>query len=866
MSPLAKPPRWVEIPLERLLGGGLWARAALGDLAEAYHRRLRTRGRAWCDLWYLGQALSLVLHRTLGDDGSPRARGDLASDVRWALRVSVRRPLLSVGVVTTLALGLGANLAVFSVIDGTFRASSWWSGAERTLLIWPGHTFSRGQLSIFDERSGAFQALGAYRLDALTVAIGSGGTESVAGVTLSPELFSALRVQPTLGRGFEPDDARPGGEATVIVSEGFWRRALGGDPGALGRRVEVNGVPHTIVGVQGRGGHAPGTQTDLWVPLVMDPYDPDFWPEHDLTVVGVLREGATPPDGQSDLRALGTTLSGLFPFFYRPDYLQDGTVTVAAAHERGLVRTPLFLLLGATVLLLVVAALNVGNMLLARSLERRAELAVRRALGAARGRIVRQLVTEGALVAFLGTGLALALARPAAKFVAGLFPTEVAVVRSEWTTPAVWAFLAGTAFLSWVIVAGIPVLAFLLGDGRSVRARIRARSTAPGSLVVAQSALATVLLVEAVLLVGSVANLRRIPLGFRSASVLAADVAPPADFTSDRARLRRFQEAAVERARSLPGVDAAGMTAAVPLEDLPPSTPVNPEGSEVDVSQAIQASRLAVDSGFFETLGVRLESGRLLGSTERGQEPTAVVINRALAERLWPGEDPVGRRIAIDPHAWDRFVPIVGVVADVRAETLVDPPRPTVFISLFERAERATTLLVRGSADGGRLGPALRRAVTEADAAVPTGAIRPMDAVVRDAFGAAWVTMGLLTLLALLATVLGSFGIHAVLSHHVVRQRRDLGVRMALGADGGRLIRRVLRAGLGSAALGVGIGCFAAAVCAPLLQSLLFGVSTLEPTAFLLPALGVLVAATLASLVPAVRAGSLAPADVLREE
>jgi len=308
------------------------------------------------------------------------------------------------------------------------------------------------------------------------------------------------------------------------------------------------------------------------------------------------------------------------------------------------------------------------------------------------------------------------------------------------------------------------------------------------------------------------------------------------------------------------------MTAAVPLEDLPPTTPVNPEGAEVDVSQAVQASRLAVDPGFFETLGIRLESGRLLGSTERGSEPTAVVVNRALAERLWPGEDPVGRRIAIDPHAWDRFVPIVGVVSDVRAETLVDPPRPTVFVSLFERTERATTLLVRRSAEAGRLAPALRRAVTEADAAVPTGAVRPMEAVVRDAFGAAWVTMGLLALLALLATLLGSFGIHAVLSNHVARQRRDLGVRMALGADGGRLIRRVLGSGLGSAALGVAIGCFIAAASARLLESLLFGVSTLEPSAFLLPAMGVMTAATLASLVPAVRAGTLPPADVLREE
>ncbi len=783
MSAPLGPPARIEALLERLLGDGLWARAALGDLAEAYHRRRRVRPRLVCDLWYLGQALSLLAHRALGDDGSAPPRGDLVGDVRWALRVSVRRPLLSVGVVTTLALGLGANLAVFSVIDGTFRASSWWSDSERTLLIWPGHTFSRGQMSIFTERAGSFETLGAYRLEAMTVAAGAGEAESLAGVTLSPELFRALRVQPLLGRAFDPDDARPGAEPTVIVSEGLWRRVFGADPSVVGRRIEVNGLPYTVVGVQGRGGLAPGTQTDVWIPLVMDPYDADFWPEHDLTVVGVLREGAAASDGQAELRALGATLSGMFPFFYRPDYLQDGTVTVAAEHERGLVRTPLFLLLGGTVLLLLVAALNVGNMLLARSVERRAELAVRRALGAARGRIVRQLVTEGAMFAVLGTMAALALAGPAASALAGLFPREVAVVRSAWSAPAVASFLAMTSLGCWAMVAGVPVAAFLLGDGRGLGAGIRSRSVAPRSLVAAQSALATVLLVAAAFLVASVSNLRRIPLGFRPASVLAADVAPPADFTADRDRLRRFQEAAVERALGLPGVEAAGMTAAVPLDDLPPTTPINPEGSEVDVSRAIQASRLAVDAGFFEAMGIRLESGRLLGTTERGREPTAVVINRTLGELLWPGEDPVGRRIAIDPHAWDRFVPIVGVVGDVRAETLVDPPRPTVFVSLFERTERATTLVVRGSSDAGRLAPALRRAVGEADAAVPTGAIRPMEAVVREAFGAAWVTMGLLVVLALMATLLAGFGIHAVLSNHVARQRRDLGVRIALGAD-----------------------------------------------------------------------------------
>lgn len=865
MSP-PTPPRRLEAFLERSLGSGLWGRAALGDLAEAYHRHRGRRGRLWCDAWYAWQAATLVAHRLLGDDGSTPSRGDLGGDVRFALRLSLRRPLLTAGVALTLALGLAANLAVFSVIDGTFRAMSWWAAPERTLAVWPGHTLSRGQMSIFADQAPAFETLGAYRLEALVVGTGEDGTESLAGVTIAPSLFAALRVQPLLGRGLEPSDAEPGGEATVVIGHGLWQRALGGDPGVVGRRIEVNGTPRTVVGVQGRGGAAPGSGTEVWLPLVMDPTDPDFWPAHDLTVVGVLRAGATPADGQADVRDLGTTLSRTFPFFYRPDYAQDATVRVAADHERALVRTPLFLLLGGTGVLLLIAALNVGNMLLARSVERRAELALRRALGAPRGRIVRQLATEGALVALLGAGVGVALAGPAAAALAQLFPAEVSVVRSGWTSAAMAGFLVVTCLGSWLVLAGVPVASFLAAERRGLRATIGVGGAPPRVLVVAQSALATVLLVASVLLVESVANLRRIPLGFQPDGVTAASLSAPDDVTADRARLRRFQEEAVTRARALPGVAAAGMTAAVPLVRVPPTTPVNPEGAEVDVSRAVQASRLAVDAGFFETMGVRLEGGRTLGSTERGDEPTAVVVNRALADLLWPGQDPVGRRIAIDPHAWNRFLPIVGVVADLRAETLVDPPRPAIFVSLYERAERETTLVVRGSADAALLAPALRRAVSEADPAVPTGAIRPMSGVVRDAYGTAWVTMGMLSVLAALATVLAALGIHAVLANHVARRRREIGVRMALGAARGHLVGRILRSGLAWSALGVVLGGVAAALGGRVLRSVLFGVSGLEPRVFVLPALGVLAAASLASLAPAVRAGALPPADVLREE
>jgi hypothetical protein len=308
------------------------------------------------------------------------------------------------------------------------------------------------------------------------------------------------------------------------------------------------------------------------------------------------------------------------------------------------------------------------------------------------------------------------------------------------------------------------------------------------------------------------------------------------------------------------------MTSALPLDELPPTTPVNPRGSEVDVSVAVRAARFAVDDGFFQTMGIRLEAGRLFGSTERGPGPSAVVVNRALAEALWPGEDPVGRSVAIDPHAWSSFLPVVGVVSDMRAASLVDPPRPAVFVSLYEWSERETSLVVRSAAQAALLAPAIRDAVRASDPAVPLGAVRPLSGIVRDAYGSSWVTMGLLAVLAGIATTLGALGVHAALAHHVARRRKEIGVRLALGADRSRLVRRMLGAALASTAIGVAIGCGAAAASTRLLESLLFGVSALEPLAFVLPAAAVLIVAALAALGPAARAGRMAPADVLRED
>lgn len=863
------PPRWLERVVAWLLGSSPWAESTVGDLAEGYHRMRGHRSTFASDLWYSLQVASVAVHRLASRDpdapGTSAARpGGWNADLRWAVRSLVRRPLLSLTVVAVLALGLGANAAVFSVVDGTFRATEGWADEDRTLALWPGHTFSRGQLWVFRDDLGAFETVGAYRGEAFTVAMDGGTSSSVPGAWVSPDLFAALRVQPVLGRGFTAEDGEPGGASPVVVSHAFWTRELAEDPDVLGRRIEVNGAPRTIVGVQGRGGTTPAG-TEIWLPVVLDPSDPDFFPDITYSFVGILRSGETASAGQETLRAFGRRLADMFPFFYRPDYLQDATVALAAAEQRALVRTPLVLLMIGTGLLLVVAALNVGNALLARAVERREELAVRRALGAGRGRLVRQLATESLLIGGLGAALALVVAGPAADALIRLFPADVAMARSDWTSAPVLLFIAVASALAWAVLAGVPIGVFLASDGRAIKDRIGARAPSRSGLLVVQTALATVLLVSAGLLVRSVSNLRDVPLGFSPEAVASAQLSPPAAYLEDVSRLRSVQDEIVRRAEALPEVSAAGMTSFLPLEELPPTQPVQAEDERIEVNEAIRADFFVTDAGFFGAMGITMEAGRLFGTTEDTGRPSGVIVNRALADRLWPGQDPVGRTLAFDPHAWDRFVPVIGVVEDFRVEGLIGPERPAIFVSRSEQPTRRTTLVVRASTGAEVVAPSLRRLVAETDGSVAVGRVRGLGDVVRDAYGSAWVTMGLLSSLAVLATLLAALGVNAALGNHVARSRREIAIRLTLGAGRAGEVRRVLESGLRPALLGVVVGSALAVGALRLLQALLFGVDGTSPGAWIIPGATVIVAASLAGLSPALRAGRTSPADILRE-
>jgi len=473
---------------------------------------------------------------------------------------------------------------------------------------------------------------------------------------------------------------------------------------------------------------------------------------------------------------------------------------------------------------------------------------------------------EGAVLTAFGVAVGMWGGAVAGPWIGNLFVGEAVVRASSVLSPTVLGFLAAAGLGAWVVMSGVPVLHFLRAQRAGLALNPRSGARLQRSLVAVQASLATLLLVSATLLVGTVRNLRAVPLGFEPKDLLAVELSPPEDRIADPATARTLYDGLVEKVGAVPGVTAVGLTARIPLRGAQTRAPLNLQSAPVDQVQAQQADYHVVDPGYFRVMGIEPLQGRLLDSRERQPGISAVVINESLARRLWPDASPIGRRIAIDPHMWSTFLPIVGVVPDLRTADLTAPPGPAIYVSLAESPFREVALMVRTAPGAAAVLPAVSRAVADVDAQVPIRSIMWMDDVIRAAYSISWVVMGLLVALAALATGLGAVGIYAALSQHVASTRREIGVRMALGADPAKVVGSVVRSGVLVAGVGVAVGSIAAALSARVLESMLFGVSTLSPWAYLAPALGVCLAAAVAGWLPAARAGRLPPAEVLRSE
>ena len=813
-----------------------------------------------------------------------RDRADrLRQDVAYATRQLVRNPGFTLVAVATLTLGIGATTAIFSVVDGILFRPLPYDEPEELVRVWADWSGRGGpdnewpnfpNLWNLRERSRSLESLGIWMGGGGTVTSLGGAAEQVAGLRVDHRLLSeVLRVEPAMGRGFVPEDDRPGAEATVLLSHGFWQRAYAGDASVAGSTLILNGDPYTIIGVMPedfRPAFAAGAE--LWTALRMDISD-HACGRGGACLFGIARLAEGVPlesaraeaeeigrrQAEEDAEANAGTGWTIIP-------LQDDLV--------GSARDGLLVLMGAAVCVLLIACVNQANLLLARGMSRRGELAVRSTLGAGHGRIVTQLLTESVMLALLGGLAGITCAYLLTDLLIALAPAGTPRIEDVSVDGRVLAFAGAVTVVAGLLFGLVPALRTAAGHlhdtlregGRAGGAAgsVRARNLMVG----AQVALALVLLVGSGLLLRSLGNLRTVDLGFEPDGVLAFQVnLPPARY-EDGAALSSFHALLHERLAALPGVASVGGTSNLPLAGFNGDVSFTIEGRPVPPPEQSQAVWFrSVTPDLFGTLRIPLVRGRGIVPTDDAEAPRVVVINETFAARHFPDQNPLGQRLnfsdPIDPVWWE----IVGVAGDVKHFELRDGGERVALYAPYQRSPARTMFLVLSSErDLGALAGEVRATLAELDPDLAAARLEPLDQYVTGALGAERFLAGLLTFFAAVALVLAVVGLYGVVSYSVNSRMREMGVRLAMGASGGEVGSRVVLGSLGVVAVGLVVGGGVAVALTPLMGTLLFEVSPTDPLTFGGVAIALTAAAALAATLPAVRAARVDPVDVLRSE
>lgn len=802
----------------------------------------------------------------------------LIQDLRFACRTLAKNPAFTAAAALTLALGLGANTAVFSVVDAVLLDPLDFPEEDRLVTVWEDHRPRGGPGTEWTGRS-VFRAWrGAETFSGLTVTVGwsaalTGGDrpEMIPGAAVSPGYFRVLGAEPTAGRGFLQEEETPGRDRVVVLSRSLWEQRFGADPELVGSAVELNGEPFTVVGIAPAGFRSPiQPEARIWTPLSMDPAQED-WGAYYLRVMGRLAPGVGPDAAEAELEGVMARLGE-----EQPADLREVGVTLEPLRRTvaGDARTPLLALLGAVVLVLLVACANVANLVLARAFARDRELAVRAALGAGRRRLVAQLVTESLVLASLGGALGLLAGWWGMDLLRAFAPDGTPRLDEVALDGTVFAFAlaatAGTGLLFGLVpgwlVSRAPVATALHEGGRTGSSAGRARLRA--GLVVAELALGLALLVGAGLLVRSLAALHAVDPGFDARGVISGRLLFPSARFPESAQAVAFVDRTVERLEAAPEVASAGAVSVLPLS-----------GSQTDVSYAVEgrmpppgeepaADYRVATPGYFETLGLPLIEGRLFRPGDDPAAPLVALVSEELVRRAFPGEDPTGRRIKIgDTRSPESpWWTVVGVVGGVRDNTLNRSPDPEIYVPAAQRPSRAMRLVARAELPGADLAEVLRNTVAELDPAQPFSEVVGLETLVRRSLAPQRFVTGLLTGFAVLAVVLAAVGIYGVMSYAVGRRTHEIGVRMALGARPAEVLGLVLRQGAGLVVAGLALGAVAAWGVSHGLEGLLYGVEPGDPLTFAAVAALLAASALAATLLPARRAARVDPVEALRSE
>jgi putative ABC transport system permease protein len=797
-------------------------------------------------------------------------------DLGLAVRILRRRPGFPSLAVTVLALAIGANSAIFSVVEGVLLREPAFEDPGRLVFVWearphrnqPRNVVGPYNYARWRERARTLSGIAAYRASGASLT-GSGDPERLDAGRVTGNLFGVLGVRPFLGRALTDADSRPQAPAVAVLSEGFWRRRFAADPSIVGRSITLDGQPTTVVGVVRQSFQVP-PDTAVWLPITIDQEFRDVWSGRGMTAVARLAPDATLAQAREEMARLAADLARELP-----NYNTGWTVNVFPLHADLVrdVRPALTVLMGAVGLLLLVACANVANLLLARALSREREVAIRSALGASPAGLVRQLLAESVLLGLVGGGAGLVLGAWLLQGLLALLPAEVRLITHIGLNPAVLAFTAALSLASAVVFGLAPALQQArpslvpaLKEGGQTRGASHGRRRLKNALVVSEIALSLVLTAGTGLLLRSFWRLANVDPGFRAEGVLAVPVGLPRTGYPTPERQTAFIRDALARLSRLPGVDSAGAVSAIPLgrggaatRFRPLDRPAPPRGEEPSGDVRI------VTPGLFRTLAIPLLSGRDFDDRDAAGRPRVVVVNRELVRRFWPDKDPIGQRLTL---SWDGWIEaeVVGVVGDVRLTALDREPRATLYWPQSQLASGFMTLMVRTSGSPQALASTVRKELATLDRDLPPGRVQTLEEVAAGSLERQRFLLRLLAGFALVALALAAVGVYGVMSYTVAERIPEVGVRLAVGASPGDIVRLILREGIALGASGVAIGLVLAAVGAGALRTLLFEVPPRDPLSLAAVA-GLLLLATLAAAwLPARRAARIDPIKALRAE
>lgn len=809
----------------------------------------------------------------------------LIKDIRYGLRGLWKRPGFTAVAVITLALGIGANAAIFSVVNAVLLKPLQFRDPERLAILWedasfvgfPRNTPAPANYLDWKTQAHSFEDVAATHESSMNLT-GDGEPERVATRRVTANFFSVLGVQPLLGRSFLPEEDRPGANNVVVLSYPLWQSRYAGDRSILGRTILLNGATHTVVGVMPAGFQWLETEERLFVPLALDAEESASRDNHYLTVIARLKPGVSVIQAQSEMDALMARIAK-----DHPEATAEGKLgaVVTPLHEQltGDARRPLLVLLVAVAFVLLIACANIASLLLARAAGRRRELSVRSALGANRLHIVRQLLTESLLLSTFGGIAGLLLAIWSFSFFEKLIPEGLKQSTVLKLDGSILLFALLTSVVTGLVFGLIPALQSSRVDLNESLKQSGGRSGGAGSssrlrsgIIVFEVSLSFVLLVGAVLLIQTLFQL------FNQYSVLAPEkvltmrTPLPLSKYDEPGKRHAFYQNVLQRVEAIPGIDSAGYVTAIPLTWKGGTTGVFPEGTREPVpGVSYDANHRQVSANYLQTMSIPLRQGRYFTAHDNEQSMPVAIVNETMAREYWPNGDAVGRRFTLgDPNDDDPWYTVVGIVGDIRQMGIDVPVKGEMYLPYGQVTPwdfyAPRDLALRTSGDPASLAGAVREAIRGVDPDQPVSNVATMAEVLGSETSQRRLGMILLTAFAVLALLLASLGIYGVLAYFVAQHRNEIGVRLALGATPAQILLLVLRKGMALTLLGVAIGLAASFALTRLMTSLLFGVKAVDPLTFAIVPLLLAGVALLACWIPARRAAKVDPVVALRYE